>query len=87
MFRWNIIQITEHKAPVVVIDEAPMLDKEHLESINEFFQDIMNNEKVFGGKVLVCAGDFRQILPVIKHANKAMTLELIIFAFIDYYVF
>ena len=82
-----IIQITEHKSHVVVIDEAHMLDKEHLESINEFFQDIMNNKKIFGGKVIICAGDFRQILHVIKHANKATTLEVIRFTFIHYYVF
>ncbi len=30
----------------------------------------MKNGKIFGGKIMILGGDFRQTLPVIKNANK-----------------
>ena len=35
----------------------------------------MNNTHPFGGKILICAGDFRQTLAVIPHANSGAIVD------------
>ena len=53
-----------------------MLHRHIYEAVDRTFRDIMkeidgNNENIpFGGKILVFGGDFRQILPVIKHGSR-----------------
>ena len=58
-------------ARIIVIDEATMLNNQLLEALNVCLQDIMNNKSLFGGKVVVLCGDFRQTLPVIPGASRA----------------
>ena len=60
-----------HMARIIVIDEATMLNNLLLEALDVFLRDLMNNDIVFGGKVLVLCGDFRQTLPVIPGASRA----------------
>ena len=52
------------KARAIVIDEAPMLHKWHLEAMDRSLRDIMDVEEPFGGKILILSGDFRQTLPL-----------------------
>ncbi|CAB4418715.1 unnamed protein product [Rhizophagus irregularis] len=52
-------------------DEAPMMHKFAFEAVDRTFQDIMQTDKPFGGKIFIFGGDFRQILPVIPHAPRA----------------
>lgn len=47
-----------------------------IECFNILFQDISYNEKLFGGKVVVFGGDFRQILPVIPKASDESVCQL-----------
>ena len=63
------------KAKVIVIDEAPMLHKFHLEAMDRTLMDIMDLEKPFGGKIVVLSGDFRQTLPVIPGASSATVID------------
>ena len=58
-------------ARIIVIDEATMLNNLLLEALNVCLEDIMNNKSLFGGKVVVRCGDFRQTLPVIPGASRA----------------
>jgi hypothetical protein len=55
---------------LVVWDEAPMCNKYAFEAVDRCFKDIMKSECLFGGKVVVLGGDFRQILPVIPHGTR-----------------
>ena len=58
----------------MLVDEATMLDRLLLEALDRSLRDLMNNQnKPFGGKTLLLAGDFRQCLPVVKGANRAQT--------------
>ena len=63
-------------AKVIVWDEAPMLRKEVFDCVDRLLKDIMktvrrsNENKLFGGKVFVFGGDFRQILPVIRKGSE-----------------
>ncbi|KAF1874356.1 hypothetical protein Lal_00008561 [Lupinus albus] len=54
---------------LIIWDEAPMSHKFCFEALDKSLADIMgtttNESIIFGGKVVVFCGDFRQILPVI----------------------
>ncbi|POM80920.1 Helitron helicase-like protein [Phytophthora palmivora] len=64
------------KASLIIWDEAPMMHRACFEAVDWSFRDIMKNElEPFGGKVMVFSGDHRQILPVLKDATRAETLE------------
>lgn len=40
-----------------------------------FFRDICKNDELFGGKIVIVTGDFRQTLPVIKYSNRTKIVE------------
>ena len=62
-------------AKLLLIDESTMLDRYQLEALDRSLRDLMgDSDKVFGGKVIVLAGDFRQCLPVVPRANRATTV-------------
>jgi len=64
------------QASLIIWDEAPMMHKFCFEAFDRTMRDIMrvvhedNLKKPFGGKVVILGGDFRQILPVIRKANR-----------------
>uniref|UniRef100_A0A1I8BSW6 ATP-dependent DNA helicase n=1 Tax=Meloidogyne hapla TaxID=6305 RepID=A0A1I8BSW6_MELHA len=64
---WNELKETE----VFICDEAPLINKRALRTLDEKLKEIMNNDLVFGGKVMLWTGDFRQTLPIQKHATRA----------------
>ncbi|XP_044005535.1 uncharacterized protein LOC122850453 [Aphidius gifuensis] len=51
------------KMDVIMWDEAPMSPKHALEFVDRTLRDIMNKNELFGGKILILGGDFRQLLP------------------------
>lgn len=61
---------------IFLMDEAPMLPKYGLHSIDQLLRSIGNSDLPFGGKVIVLGGDFRQCLPVQPRANKTELLDL-----------
>ena len=63
-------------AKLLLVDEAPMLDRFLLEALDRSLRDLMGQpDKPFGGKIIVLAGDFRQCLPVVPGANRAATVD------------
>ncbi|KAF1864463.1 hypothetical protein Lal_00021886 [Lupinus albus] len=60
---------------LIIWDEAPMTHKFCFESLDRSLADIMgttsNDSILFGGKVVVFGGDFRQILPVIPRGCRS----------------
>ncbi|XP_058751306.1 uncharacterized protein LOC131624371 [Vicia villosa] len=65
----NIDKNTEHSqlfetTDVIIWDEAPMAHKNCFEALDRTL-------KIFGGKVVVFGGDFRQILPVVPRAGRS----------------
>ncbi|XP_076900478.1 uncharacterized protein LOC143554654 [Bidens hawaiensis] len=58
-------------------DEAPMIHKHAFEALDGTLNDVMNgdsantSEALFGGKVVVFCGDFRQILPVVTNGTRS----------------
>ena len=63
-------------AKLLLVDEAPMLDRFQLEALDRSLRDLMGQpDQPFGGKILLLAGDFRQCLPVVPGANRAGTVD------------
>jgi ATP-dependent DNA helicase PIF1 len=61
---------------LIIWDEAPMAHKFCFEALDKSLKDIMSNNgvpstQIFGGKVVVFGGDFRQILPVIPRGSRS----------------
>ncbi|XP_035845824.1 uncharacterized protein LOC110943497 [Helianthus annuus] len=61
---------------LVIWDEAPMVHKHAFEALDRTMHDIFNisnpsrSDVLFGGKVIVFGGDFRQILPVVPNGGR-----------------
>ncbi|KAK9074064.1 hypothetical protein SSX86_006661 [Deinandra increscens subsp. villosa] len=60
---------------LIIWDEAPMVNKHAYEALDKTFRDVLStgdnisDQPLFGGKVVVFGGDFRQTLPVIPGAS------------------
>ncbi|XP_031099718.1 ATP-dependent DNA helicase PIF2-like [Ipomoea triloba] len=55
---------------LILWDEASMAHRNIVESLDITLKDIMDCQDLFGGKVIVFGGDFRQTLPVVRHGKK-----------------
>ncbi|WOL19834.1 hypothetical protein Cni_G28636 [Canna indica] len=66
---------------LIVWDEASMNHRHFFEVLNRTLQDLMSSkdssakDKIFGGKTLILACDFRQILPVVENDTKSDTID------------
>nr|XP_053602892.1 uncharacterized protein LOC128670900 [Plodia interpunctella] len=56
---------------LLVWDECTMSHKRAVEALNRTMQDIKSNRSIMGGMIVLLAGDFRQILPVITRGTPA----------------
>ena len=52
-----------------------MIPKKALEIIDRTLRDLCTNDLPFGGKLIILGGDFRQILPVMKHGFRSAIIE------------
>ena len=43
-----------------------MISKNQLAIINRALKDINNTSTIFGGKIIILGGDFRQTLPIVS---------------------
>ncbi|XP_022031112.2 ATP-dependent DNA helicase pif1-like [Helianthus annuus] len=61
---------------LIIWDEAPMVHRHAFEALDRTFKDVLvdkshsQSDVLFGGKVIVFGGDFRQILPVIPNGSR-----------------
>lgn len=63
------------KAALIVWDEAPMAKRVAIESVDRTIQDLMSTKELFGGKVVIFGGDFRQVLPVVPRGTRSQTVN------------
>ncbi|XP_058776861.1 uncharacterized protein LOC131651210 [Vicia villosa] len=63
------------EAKLIIWDEAPMAHKYCFETLDRTLKDVMSNysnsKTIFGGKVVIFGGDFRQILPVVPGGSRS----------------
>ncbi|XP_021743296.1 uncharacterized protein LOC110709391 [Chenopodium quinoa] len=64
---------------LIIWDEASMAKKENNESLDVLLRDICNPNLLFGGKIVVFGGDFRQILLVVpkRTQHEAVVASLV----------
>jgi hypothetical protein len=60
---------------IFIIDEASMVPAHALQAIDKMLQDINGTKELFGGKIFLLGGDFRQILPVVPRKPPAVVIE------------
>ncbi|GBP42567.1 ATP-dependent DNA helicase pif1 [Eumeta japonica] len=56
---------------LIVWDECTMAHKKSLEALNFTLKDLRRNNNIFGGLMILLAGDFRQTLPVVPRGTPA----------------
>ncbi|XP_054283292.1 ATP-dependent DNA helicase PIF1-like [Macrosteles quadrilineatus] len=71
---WNITNGSQRAeliraARLIVFDEAPMAHRFVFEVLDRSLRDLMRSSELFGGKIFLCCGDFRQIAPVVVNAR------------------
>ena len=57
-------------AKLIIWDEAPMAHKTGIEGVDALLKDLMGSSELFGSKVMIFGGDFRQVLPVVTKGSK-----------------
>ncbi|KAG5566136.1 hypothetical protein RHGRI_001911 [Rhododendron griersonianum] len=68
------------EASLIIWDEAPMISRYAFEAVDRTFRDILKStvhcsrSRLFGGKLFVLSGDFRQILPVVTKGSREQTV-------------
>ncbi|CAG8839890.1 123_t:CDS:1, partial [Racocetra persica] len=60
---------------LIIWDELPIANKAVLEYIDNLLCQISKNDDLFGGKLFIGIGDFRQVAPVVKGARKSTTIN------------
>ncbi|KAK9750512.1 hypothetical protein RND81_02G202000 [Saponaria officinalis] len=61
---------------LIIWDEASMARKESVEALDQLLRDLCNPDLIFGGKLIVFGGDFRQVLPVVQHKSIREVVKL-----------
>ncbi|CDF37506.1 partial DNA helicase [Chondrus crispus] len=61
---------TLQQVDLIIWDEIVMCHRHCIETVNRSLRDLMQTDWPFGGKFLVLAGDFRQILPVVPGGSR-----------------
>ena len=56
---------------VFIWDEASMISARTLNVVDRLLKDLTGSTQPFGGKFFILGGDFRQVLPVVRHASRA----------------
>ena len=59
----------------VIWDEAPMSHRHNVETLDRTLQDFHGNT-LFGGKLIIFAGDPRQIAPIVQNGRKLDVLRI-----------
>ncbi|XP_021733043.1 uncharacterized protein LOC110699839 [Chenopodium quinoa] len=65
---------------LIIWDEASMTNKANLQALDLLLQDICENTTLFGGKLIIFGGDFRQVLPIVPQKTLRQAVESSIIA-------
>ena len=63
------------EAAIIIWDEIVMCHRHCIECVDRTLRDITEVEMPFGGKIVLFAGDFRQILPVVRGGSRAQIVN------------
>jgi ATP-dependent DNA helicase PIF1 len=60
---------------LIIWDEVTMAPNIALNAVDHCLRELKGNDKPFGGTVVLLGGDFRQTLPVLKHAHRVSVVQ------------
>ncbi len=60
---------TLRAASVIIYDECSMVHRDIADTVDRSLRDVMDDQRPFGGKTVVFMGDFKQLLPVVRHGK------------------
>ena len=60
---------------IIIWDEISMTSKFAFEAVDRLLQDICGDKEIFGDKIMLVSGDFRQTLPVVRYGNRIQVIE------------
>ncbi|XP_064081879.1 ATP-dependent DNA helicase PIF1-like [Macrobrachium nipponense] len=60
---------------LIIIDEVSQGDKLLFECLDRSLRNIRKNQELFGGICVLFVGDWKQILPVVKHGSRAQIVN------------
>uniref|UniRef100_A0A8C5MTH3 ATP-dependent DNA helicase n=1 Tax=Leptobrachium leishanense TaxID=445787 RepID=A0A8C5MTH3_9ANUR len=63
------------KTKIIIWDESTMAPSDARRCVDKLLQELMKNNKPFGGKTIILGGDFRQTLPVVAHGSRSAIVE------------
>ena len=63
------------ESSLIIWDEASMAHRHNIEALDILLRDLCNLDELFGGKIIVFGGDFRQVLPVLPHKTQAEAVD------------
>ncbi|XP_074299496.1 ATP-dependent DNA helicase pfh1-like [Silene latifolia] len=67
-------------ASLIIWDEASMSKRQNIESLDHLLRDLCDSNLIFGGKVVVFGGDFRQTLPILPRKSQQEIVEASLFS-------
>ncbi|XP_024156323.1 uncharacterized protein LOC112164346 [Rosa chinensis] len=63
------------RSSAIICEEAPMMHRFAFEALDRTFEDIIGGDLLFGGKVIIFGGDFRQVLPVVHKGTRSQMVQ------------
>ena len=63
------------RTTLIIWDEASMVNRQAIEALDRTLQDVTGCNELFGGKIVVFGGDFRQVLPVVRRGTRAEVVD------------
>ncbi|CDF40386.1 ATP dependant DNA helicase [Chondrus crispus] len=66
---------TLQQVDLIIWDEIVMCHRHCIETVDRSLRDLMQTDRPFGGKFLVLAGDFRQVLPVVPGGSRGQIVS------------
>ncbi|KAH9457521.1 hypothetical protein Pst134EA_033063 [Puccinia striiformis f. sp. tritici] len=67
--RRSAMGIALSQARVIIWDEISMQHRHAVEAVDRSLRDLTQDDRPFGGKIIVFGGDFCQTLPVVRHGT------------------
>ena len=57
------------RAQLIIWDECSMVHQDVVDTVERSLRDICRDQRPFGGKTVLLTGDFKQLLPVVRHGR------------------
>jgi hypothetical protein len=68
---WNRLE----SAKIIIWDEITLVSRHAMNAVDNLLRFITGIDEPFGSKLMVVGGDFRQCLPVMRHAHRSAIIE------------